>query len=73
MTCRLAGAKPLSEPLLEYGWLDPWEQTSVKSQSMFYIFIQENAFENVVRKLSAVLSRPQCVKGYEIGKSKYSR
>ena len=26
------------------------------------IFIQENAFESVVRKLAAVLSRPQCVK-----------
>ena len=23
--------KPLSEPMLEYCWLDPWEQTSVKS------------------------------------------
>ena len=26
-----------------------------------YIFIQENAFENVVWKMSAILSRPQCV------------
>ena len=26
-----------------------------------YIFIQENVFENVVRKLAAILSRPQCV------------
>ena len=26
-----------------------------------YIFIQENALENVVRKMSAILSRPQCV------------
>ena len=30
MACRLAGAKPLSEPMLEYCSLDPWEQTSVK-------------------------------------------
>ena len=29
-----------------------------------YIFTQENAFENVVRKLTAILSRPQCVKKY---------
>ena len=29
-----------------------------------YIFIQENAFENVVREMSAILSRPQCVKSY---------
>ena len=30
MACHLAGAKPLSEPMLEYCQLDPWEQTSVK-------------------------------------------
>ena len=28
-----------------------------------YIFIQENAFENVVWKIAAILSRPQCVNG----------
>ena len=27
------------------------------------IFIQENAFENVVRTMAAILSRPQCVNG----------
>ena len=27
-----------------------------------YIFIQENAFENVVWEMAAILSRPQCVK-----------
>ena len=26
-----------------------------------YIFIQENAFENVVREFAVILSRPQCV------------
>ena len=31
-------AKPLSEPMLEYCYLDPWEQTSVKSQSKFIYF-----------------------------------
>ena len=30
MACRLFGAKPLSEPVLGYCWLDPSEQTSVK-------------------------------------------
>ena len=30
MACRLFGAKPLSEPMLEYCQFDPWEQTSVK-------------------------------------------
>ena len=27
-----------------------------------YIFIQENAFQNVVWKMAAILSRPRCVK-----------
>ena len=31
MACRLDGVKPLSEPILEYCYLDPWDQTSVKS------------------------------------------
>ena len=30
MSCRLISAKPLSEPMLEYCQLDPWEQISVK-------------------------------------------
>ena len=28
-----------------------------------YLLTQENAFENVVWKMAAILSRPQCVKG----------
>ena len=31
IACRLGGAKPLSKSMLEYCWLDPWEQNSVKS------------------------------------------
>ena len=30
MACRLFGAKPLSEPMLDYCQLEPWEQTLVK-------------------------------------------
>ena len=29
-----------------------------------YIFIQENAFKNVIWKMAAILSRPQCVKPF---------
>ena len=29
----------------------------------FYRFIQENAFENIVGKMAAILSQPQCVNG----------
>ena len=63
MSCCLDGAKLLSEPMLEYCWFDPWEQTSVKylSQNLYFL-IQENAFEIVVGKLAAILSLPQCIK-----------
>ena len=30
MACHLVGAKPLSEPMQEYGLFDPQEQTIVK-------------------------------------------
>ena len=30
MACHLDSARPLSEPVLKYCWLDPYEQTSVK-------------------------------------------
>ena len=48
LACRLYGAKPLPEPMLAYCQLDSWEQISVKFESEFYYFIQENAFEIVV-------------------------
>ena len=54
MACRLDGAKPLSEPLLEYCWLDPWEQTSWNFTRNWIIFIQENAFENVVCEMGSI-------------------
>ena len=66
MICCLFSAKPLSEPVLEYCLVDPWEQTSVKFYSKLKIFIQENAFENVVCEVAAILSQPQCVKQNKI-------
>ena len=61
MTCRLTGAKSLSEPMLQYCKLNPLEQPSVNFNRNLYIFIQENAFQIVVRELAAILSRPLCV------------
>ena len=52
MACRLLGAKPLSEQILEY------------LNRNVYIFIQENAFENIW-KMAAILSRPQYVNSFE--------
>ena len=41
--------------------LDPYKQASVKLYSQnSNIFIQENAFENVIWKMSAIMSQPQC-------------
>ena len=38
MFCHLSGAKPLSEQVLVYCWLGPWEQHSVKLKSKFLHF-----------------------------------
>ena len=63
MACRLMGAKPLSDQMLVYCSLGHWEWTSVNLESKFKLFIEGNAFENVVCKMSSAkcLPRPQCV------------
>ena len=55
MACRLDGAKPLSEPMLEYCYI----QWNINQNSCD--FIQENSFENVLWEMAAILSWPQCV------------
>ena len=47
MACRLFGTKPLPEPMLADCQLDAQEQTSVKFESKYKLFIDENAFQNV--------------------------
>ena len=47
MACRQVDGKPLPKPMLVYCQLDSWEQVSVKFESEFIIFIQENVYENV--------------------------
>ena len=54
MACRLFGAKPLSKPMLGYCQLDPKEQTWMKFDTKF--FIHENASENIVCEMAAILS-----------------
>ena len=56
MACRLFGAKPLSEPMLDYWQLDPWEEISLKFESK-YKTIHENAFEIIVCDMAAIFSR----------------
>ena len=61
MACRLAGVKPLSEPILEYSQLNFKNKHQWNLNQNSCIFIPENAFENVVWKMAAIVSRPQCV------------
>ena len=57
MACRLFGAKPLLEPMLDYCQL---VLSNLNRNS--YIFVQENAIENVVCEMAAILSRGRWVK-----------
>ena len=51
MACLLDGAKPVSEPVLE---LYPWDKTQYNFNRNLNIFIQENAFENIVCLMSSL-------------------
>ena len=63
MAFRLVGDKPFSEPMdivkKTLGNEIQWNRNR-----NLHIFIQENAFETVVWKMSAILSRPLCVDTY---------
>ena len=59
MACHLLGAKPLSEPMLQFCQLDHMEHISMKFYSKF--FIQGNALENADCQMTAILSRPQYI------------
>ena len=61
MACRLFGAKPLSQPMLGYYQLDPQQQTSVKFNQYTKVFIHENAPENIVYEMVAILLRGRWV------------
>ena len=56
MACRLFGAKPLSQPMLGYCQLNPQEQLQWNYNQNTEIFIEENAFENIVCEMAAILS-----------------
>ena len=50
MSCCLFNAKPLSEPVLEYCWLSLRNKLQRNLNWNSYIFIQKDAFENILRK-----------------------
>ena len=57
----LFGTKPSHEPLLIYCQLDLQQHISMNLIWNLNIFFHENAIENTVCKMSAILFRPQCV------------
>ena len=57
MACLLFGAMPSSKPILSYCQLDPYEQTSMNFNQNATFFINENAYENIVCEMAAILSR----------------
>ena len=61
MACRLFGAKPLSEPIMNNCELDPEEQISVKFESKHNnLQWKKINLMNVICKMAAILSRPSC-------------
>ena len=68
MIYRLVDAKPVSDPTRDYCKVHHWKQTKILTRNI-YIFIEEKAFENVVRKMAVILCRPQIIKYNIIGKS----
>ena len=61
MACCLDTTKPLSELNLEYCQFKLTDKLKWNLQWNSYIFIEENAVENVVCEMVATLSQPQCV------------
>ena len=66
MACRLFGAKPLSEPMLDYCQLDPKEHTSVKFQLKFEVFPFKNAFGNAVCQNAGHFVQERLVNSYDL-------
>ena len=60
MACLLFSTKPLSETILAIWTMRNKLQWNFNNNS--HIFIQENAFENVICEMASIFSRPQCVK-----------
>ena len=62
MDCRLCGTKPLSEPILPYCQLDPYEQISMN----FFIEIQIFSLKKMHLKMLSVTGLPFCFRVNEL-------
>ena len=56
----LFSTKPLSPPVLAHGWLDHWEQISVKIASKENSFYQENCFQNPTHRMTFICVLLKC-------------
>ena len=64
MTCRMVGAKPLSEPMLglSIGTLGTnFSEILIEILTFSVKISQEYVFESVVWEMAVILSRPRCV------------
>ena len=61
VACLLSGTKPWSEPILQYSLHDPWKQLLVIFGSKYNNSQMQYVFENVVCKVTAIVSQPLCV------------
>ena len=61
MAWHLFSTKSLSEPILTYCQLNPFEQVKWNFSQNTTIFIEENGFENIIYKMSAILFQLQYV------------
>ena len=62
MACRLAGDKPLSEPMLEYCKLDPWQQNFNEILIEIYLF----SFKKMHLKIAVSRSGSNFVPGLNV-------
>ena len=61
MSCHLFGIKPLSEPVVVYCQMDLGNKLQWNFDWNSKVFIEENAHENVVCQMLAILPQPQCI------------
>ena len=66
MACRLFGAKPLSEPMLDYSQLNPRNKLQWNFNQNTIFFIDGNAFQKVACEMAAILSRGRWVTRVEV-------
>ena len=65
MACRLFGPKPLSQPMLDLCQLDRGNKLQWNLNENSKLFIHENAFENSICEMAAILSRGRWVNQHQ--------